>query len=49
MHDELNIDVVQAGEDDVAAVDVEVPGAETVSVLQFPLKMTEAGDILSRR
>ena len=42
---QLDVDIVQAGEDDVAVVSVVVHRPEGVSVLQLPLKVTEAGDV----
>ena len=43
--DQLDVDIVQAGEDDVAVVSVVVHRPEGISVLQLSLKVPEAGDI----
>ena len=45
VHDQLDVDIVQAGEDHVAVLDIEVCSAEAVSVLQLPLKVPKAGDV----
>ena len=42
---QLDVDIVQAGEDDVAVVGVVVHGPEGISVLQLPFKVTEAGHV----
>ena len=42
---QLDVDIVQTGEDDVAVVSVVVHGPEGVSVLQLSLEVTEAGDV----
>ena len=42
---QLDVDIVQAGEDDVAVVSVVVHGPEGISVLQLSLKVPEAGHI----
>ena len=47
MNNQFDVDVVKAGEDDVARVSVEVTGEEAVSVLQFPLKVSKACNVLS--
>ena len=47
MNNKFDVDIVKTGEDDVARVDIEVGGAEAISVLEFPLKVTETRDVLS--
>ena len=42
---QLDVDIVQAGEDDVAVVSVVVHRPEGISVLQLSLKVPEAGDV----
>ena len=47
MNNQLDVDIVETGEDDVARVSVEVTGKEAVSVLQFPLKVSKTCNVLS--
>ena len=49
MDDEFDVDIVQAGEDDVPVVCVAVDSPEGVPVLQLPLEVSEAGEVVSLR
>ena len=46
MDNEFDVDIVKAGEDDVAVVAVVVHCPEGISVLKLPLEVTKAGDVV---